>query len=194
MILLIDRKKYTPKQFTDLVKQTLESKLEEVLDLKTSNMEILLGQGNQEQNTQKVLEYFKNSSNWEDYTQHWIDECKSSPEPQEGEIAPKRVISCVRAEQNHFKNKGGLVAVSVTNNSPSKFGKEGEYAVDISFYDVEDDPQNKSAEKIGVIAKTFCELMKFAEDNNMQFVVKHSERVYTGERGYIVHWKPSQKE
>lgn len=175
----------TSEEFARLVRETPDSQLESELNITTSNMEILLGTGNPEENKQKVFDFFRKLPYWEDYKQFWIDQSKnaySSPEDRE--------IASVRAKQEHFKNKEGYIGASISINQ-NKFGLEGGYTTDISFYDLENNPINESEKKKRVIADTFCKLMQFAQENNLQYVVKHSVHTYTGNRGYLVHWEPT---
>lgn len=185
----------TPQDFLNKVRTSSDSELESMLNIATSNMEILVGpveESDPAENlrksneiTQKFLNYFKNSSDWQDNKQYWIDISEDISNPDD----EKKYEASVRARYEHFKHKDGYSGVMVKVNT-NTFGEEGKFATDISLYDLEENPENKGDEKRRVIADTFCELMKFAEKNNMQYVVKHSQWTYTGDRGFLVTWEP----
>jgi len=173
----------TSEKFAELVRKTPDSHLERELAITTSNMEILLGAGNPEENEQKVLDFFRSSQKWQDNKQYWIEQSKNALYPED------RTIASIRAQQEHFRHLKSCIGVSIYRNQ-NKFGLEGDYTTDISFYDLENAPIKDSEVKKRIIADTFCELMAFSEKNNMHYVVKHSNVVYTGDRGFLVAWKP----
>jgi hypothetical protein len=178
-------KKITLEEFRDLVKKTPDSELESVLNIAETNMEILVGTvdpAQVEPVKQKFYDFFKNSPDWEDYKQYWIDQSKNGPTPDD------KYIASVRAEQEHFKYKKGQIAISISTNQ-NTFGKEGDFGADLSFYST---GEGNNDEKRRIIADTLCDLTRFSQANNLKHVVKHSLSIYTGERGALVAWDPEK--
>ncbi|MDD5192125.1 MAG: hypothetical protein PHH54_00890 [Candidatus Nanoarchaeia archaeon] len=114
-----------------MVKQTPDSDLEKILDITTSNMEILIGEGNQDEIKQRFVDYFKSSNDWTDNNQYWTERRDSAPATEKDEedypvekgVTYTRDMLSVIANQTHFKNKKGLIGVSIDKNK-NKFGNE----------------------------------------------------------------------